>query len=135
MASTLPDIELLDRSVNSINVSAPENSDLSGIGLDFSIKFSPTNEGKFSILLGVNISELNDSNEDGEQFMSIEMVGHFKTKKKGVSALEHFIAANMIYPELRMLCVRMLDYMKVDASDFPLSVPSSALANQSEKSS
>lgn len=129
MKTSIPDVEMLDRAVNTINVKTPENSELSGISLDFAIRFTTVKDEKFSVVLGVNVTELKDGENVGDPFMSAEIVGQFKVSKDSASSLEHFIAINMLYPELRLLCVRMLEYMKVDASEFPLSVPSSALEN------
>lgn len=131
MKQNIPNVEMVDREVVSVNVDRPENRELSGITLAFSIRFTSTKDHRFSIKLKVDVFEVNDENEESsDSFMNAEILGIFKTDRKSANKIDHFVAVNMLYPELRMLCVRMLDYMKLDASEFPLSVPAIALSQE-----
>lgn len=127
MKNKAPAIRMIGRELLNIEANIPDNRDISGITLDFSIKFTPVTDGKFSISIGVLVAEIEEGEDPKSPFMKAEMIGFFSTPEKNAKKTDHFIAINMVYPELRLLCVRLLDYMRVDAGGFPLSVPSGAL--------
>lgn len=123
----LPDIVMVSAVLHGAKAETPDMEKVGSMSLNFSLDFEDIDDDKFALLLGAEARYVEESGERGDVVVSTVFNGSFTRNNKSDRKLEHFIAANMLYPSLRAYLANTLAQLNIDPSDVPLSVPSLAI--------